>query len=256
MMIDETPPSDGLTYRERQLTIVLLDLVSSTKFVERVGAVRAARWLQRHDKFTRALLYRFSGREIDRSDGFLFTFNHVIDAVNFSLYYQSNVPPKTGLKARIGIHCGPIVEVEQCELSVMVGAKPVEVEGISKNIAARAMSAASSGQIIITSDAFQVARSTLNRETPKLTQFACVGVYRFKGVRAEQTLYAVGQTAQSLQPPKGGGKVRRLAGPSRIKARQKHKRVADLLHRALLLAFLVAVVYLIALMWPWLWRNV
>ena len=123
MNIDDTPP--GVTYRERSLTIIVLDLVQSTKFVERVGAVRAARWLQRHDRMTRSLLYRFRGREIDRSDGFLFTFDHVIDRVNFALYYQAGVPLRTGLKARVGIHCGPVVEVKQDELSVLIGAKAV-----------------------------------------------------------------------------------------------------------------------------------
>ena len=55
----------------RRLSIVLLDLIGSTRFVERVGPMRAAHWLQYHDRLTRNLINRFSGREIDRSDGFL-----------------------------------------------------------------------------------------------------------------------------------------------------------------------------------------
>ena len=57
--------------KERQLAIVLLDLIGSTAFVERVGAKDAAIWLQYHDRLARSLLYKFDGREIDRSDGFM-----------------------------------------------------------------------------------------------------------------------------------------------------------------------------------------
>ena len=254
MDIDDTPP--GVTYRERSLSIVILDLVQSTKFVQRVGAARAARWLQRHDRLTRSLLYRFRGREIDRSDGFLFTFEHVIDGVNFALYYQSGVPVKTGLQARIGIHCGQVVEVKQDELSVLIGAKAVEVEGIAKNIAARTMSAAEAGQILLTSQAFGVAQATINNETPSLTRFACIGLYRFKGVRDEQLLYAVGQTIQSLQPPRvKGGKVKKLAGPKKVKSRLKHKRAIEWLGSIYWALVVVAVCYLLALVWPWLSRE-
>ena len=253
MDIDDTPP--GVTYQERSLSIVILDLVQSTKFIERVGAVRAARWLQRHDRLTRSLLYRFRGREIDRSDGFLFTFNDVIDGVNFALYYQSGVPPRTGLKARIGIHHGSIVEVKQDELSVLAGAKPIEIEGIVKNIAARTMSAAAGGQILLTDSTFKIAQATLNKETPRLTRFACVGLYRFKGIKGDQLLYAVGQTIQSLQPPLGGGKVKKLAGPSKIESRLRQKRIIEWLSLIYWVLVALSICYLIALMWPWFSRE-
>ena len=35
-------------------------------------------------------MYRFNGREIDRSDGFLMSFDSTIDAVNFSLEWQNS----------------------------------------------------------------------------------------------------------------------------------------------------------------------
>ena len=252
--LDNTPTPDGLVYREVRLTIVLLDLVSSTKFIDRAGPLKAAQWMQRHDRLTRSLLYRFRGREIDRSDGFLFTFDSVIDAVNFCLYYQSGVPSRTGLKARVGVHVGLVIEVEQDELNVLAGAKPIEVEGVTKNVAARTMSAAGPGQILLTSEAFKAAKASVNRETPKQTSFACVGVFRFKGIRAEQTLYAVGQSVESLQPPRGGGKVRKLAGPSKIKQRAQRRQVIDLILIGIWVMFLISLACLVALLWPWLWR--
>ena len=97
--------------KERKLAIVLLDLIGSTKFVQRVGAVKAAEWLQYHDRMTRTLMYRFDGREIDRSDGFLVSFERSIDAVNFALTYQATIPQRTKLNTRIGIHLGVVAEV-------------------------------------------------------------------------------------------------------------------------------------------------
>ena len=52
--------------RERRLTIVLLDLIGSTQFVQKAGPLKTAKWLQYHDRLTRSLMHRFSGREIDR----------------------------------------------------------------------------------------------------------------------------------------------------------------------------------------------
>jgi len=74
-----------MEFIETKLAIVLLDLIGSTKFVQSVGAMKSAQWLQYHDRLARSLVYRFNGREIDRSDGFLLSFERPIDAVNFAL---------------------------------------------------------------------------------------------------------------------------------------------------------------------------
>ena len=77
-------------------------------------------------------MYRFDGREIDRSDGFLVSFERSIDAVNFALTYQATIPQRTKLNTRIGIHLGVVAEVIQDELDTLGGAKPIELEGSSK----------------------------------------------------------------------------------------------------------------------------
>ena len=43
------------------LCILLLDLVGSTKFVQKYGNEHAAKIFQAHDKLTRSLIYKFSG---------------------------------------------------------------------------------------------------------------------------------------------------------------------------------------------------
>ena len=52
-------------------TLLLCDLVSSTRLVERLGDVAAAELLARHDRIARDLLATHNAREIDKSDGFL-----------------------------------------------------------------------------------------------------------------------------------------------------------------------------------------
>lgn len=213
--------------RERYLAIVLLDIIGSTRIVEALGAKRVAVLFQAHDRIARNLCYKFNGREIDRSDGFLLSFESVVDAVNFGLHYQRIVPLKLQLNTRIGIHWGRIVEVHQDELWVGVGAKRIELEGLGKNIAARVMSICKPKQVLLTEEAFKQCKGRMNGFTPKGTRYACVGLYSFKGVSAPQTVYAVGETIESLQPPKGGDKVKRLGGPKRVKSHLRQMRLRE-----------------------------
>ena len=212
---------------ERKLAIVLLDLIGSTRFVQRVGARRAAEWLQYHDRLTRSLMFKFQGREIDRSDGFLLSFERPIDAVNFALLYQASIPAKTRLDTRIGIHWDIVVEVKQDEIFTLGGAKSVELEGLGKNIAARTMSLCQAGQVLLTEEAFQAVKNRTNHWTPPKTRYVCVGLYRFKGVSEAQVIYAVGQTIESLQPPPSSEKVKRLGGPKKVKSRARDRRLME-----------------------------
>ena len=212
---------------ERKLAIVLLDLIGSTRFVQRVGARRAAEWLQYHDRLTRSLMFKFQGREIDRSDGFLLSFERPIDAVNFALLYQASIPAKTRLDTRIGIHWDIVVEVKQDEIFTLGGAKSVELEGLGKNIAARTMSLCQAGQVLLTEEAFQAVKNRTNHWTPPKTRYVCVGLYRFKGVSEPQVIYAVGQTIESLQPPPSSEKVKRLGGPKKVKSRARDRRLME-----------------------------
>jgi len=238
--------------KERYLAIVLLDLIGSTAFVQKVGAVKAAEWLQYHDRLTRSLMYRFNGREIDRSDGFLVSFEEPINAVNFALHYQKTIPLRTRLNTRIGVHYGKVAEVTQHELDVMVGAKPVELEGIAKNIAARTMSVCRAGQVLLTEEAFQMIKGKTNSFTPKGTRYVMVGLYQFKGVGAPQVIYAVGSSIESLQPPPSSEKVKRLGGPKKVKSRARDRKLKEWVWWVLPRWALLNLIYIISLMWPWL----
>ena len=236
--------------KETKLAIVLLDLIGSTQFVQTVGAMKAAQWLQYHDRLARSLIYKFNGREIDRSDGFLLSFERTIDAVNFGLIYQQTIPPRTKIGCRIGIHWGSIIEVRQAEIYTLGGAKSVELEGISKNIAARTMSICLPGQVLLTKEAMTAIKGRMNHWTPKGSRYACVGEYRFKGVRETQVIYAVGETIESLQPPPSSDKVKRIGGPKRIKSRMRDKRLREWLWWFTTRTALMIVLWLVSILAP------
>jgi class 3 adenylate cyclase len=237
--------------KERRLAIVLLDLIGSTAFVQRAGAMKAAEWLQYHDRLTRSLMYRFEGREIDRSDGFLLSFERPIDAVNFALTYQSTIPPRVKLNTRIGVHVGVVAEVTQSELDTLGGAKPIELEGIAKNVAARTMSVCTAGQVLLTSEAMSAIKGRTNSFTPKGTRYVCVGLYRFKGVAEPVSLYAVGSTLDSLQPPPSSEKVKRLGGPKKVRSRARDRKILEWVWWLIPRILIIELIYILCLMWPW-----
>tara|TARA_Y100000591_G_C21830643_1_gene699359 strand:+ start:260 stop:1105 length:846 start_codon:yes stop_codon:yes gene_type:complete len=237
------------------LCILLLDLVGSTKFVQRYGNEHAAKIFQAHDKLTRSLMYRFSGREIDRSDGFLMSFDTTIDAVNFALMYHKTIPPRTTLKARIGIHWGEIIEVAQEDKFIDAGAKRVELEGISKNTAARIMSLASGGQICLSTQAFEKVKNRSNMYTPKGTRYACAGVYKLKGIKDPIDVYMVGISIESLQPPGNTDKVKKIAGPKKIKSRARDRKIKEWFWYIYPKLGLISFIYLITVFWPMLSRE-
>jgi class 3 adenylate cyclase len=239
-----------MEFKERYLAIVLLDLIGSTAFVQKVGAMKGAKWLQYHDRLARSLVYKFQGREIDRSDGFLLSFERPIDAVNFALHYQQTIPQKTKLGARVGIHWGKIVEVQQDELMTLGGAKAIELEGLSKNIAARTMSLCGAGQVLLTKEAMQAVKHRTNSFTPKGTRYALAGEYRFKGVRQTQLIYTVGSTIESLQPPKGSDKVKKVAGPNKVKSRMRDRKMREWLWWFFIRAAIFNLFYVLYILYP------
>jgi class 3 adenylate cyclase len=123
--------------------LLLTDVVDSTQLTLRVGDAEMARLWVAHDRAARDLLPVWHGREIDKTDGMLLLFDAAADAVGYALAYQlalSRLP--LPLKARAGLHVGPVTLRENSPSDVALGAKPIEVEGVAKAAAARVMSLA------------------------------------------------------------------------------------------------------------------
>jgi putative peptide modification system cyclase len=198
-------------------TLAVCDLVDSTALTERLGDRGAAELVHKLDRLTRDLLYRHSGREIDKTDGFLVMFERPIQAVSFALAYQrllrevqeaEHVP----LQARIGIHVGDVVLWENSMDDVARGAKAVEVEGLVKPVAARLMSLALPGQILLSGIAYTFAlraQGELGNERPP-PEWRSHGRYLFKGIAEPMTVVEVGERGIApLHRPAYTGKAHR-----------------------------------------------
>lgn len=227
-------------------TLLLCDLVASTQWVERVGDRAAADLLSRHDRVARDLLPRFNGREIDKSDGFLLLFERPVEAVLFALAYRDGLrdlggPAGSAMTCRVGIHLGEVLLRDNTPADIARGAKPVEVEGLAKAIAARVMSLAGPGRILLTRAAYDFARrAVVGDESQAPLRWAVHGSYRLVGVDDPVEIGEVAEPGQdSLVPPPDTEKAWReaiaerrtrttaLASPSRATRRETDAEQAE-----------------------------
>ena len=149
------------------------------------------------DQAVRGLLESHDGREIDKSEGFLLLFDRTAQAVRYATATHDALhaldPPRA---ARIGIHFGEVVLTSNPSEHVARGAKPIEVDGLPKAIAARIMSVAQPRQTLLSADA----RETLEAGTED--RVVCHGFWRMKGVAEPQELFEwLGPHAPGSPPP-------------------------------------------------------
>ncbi len=233
-------------------TLLVTDLVGSTQLVGDLGDARAAEILAHHDRLARDLIGRFQGREIDKTDGFLLLFQRPFDAVRFSLEYHlrlAQLSDQAGieLRARVGIHLGEVILHENPPRDVLRGAKPLEVQGLAKPIAARAMGLAEGGQTLLTRAAFDLVRRAVDEgeiDGRKL-HWLDHDEYRFKGVEEGLPIFEVGLEGVSpLRAPADTEKAERLlANGARRSARRRPPPRMLLGVAAVLLALVLVVVW-------------
>ena len=196
------------------LTLLLTDLVDSTRIVSELGDARAAAMMARHDRVARDLLPAHNGREIDKSDGFLHVFEAPTDAVAYALAYHRSLVELSraegvSLYARAGMHTGSVRLTWNHEDDIARGAKPCEVEGIAKATAARIMTLAMGGQTLMSADTRAAVRAAF-ADRPEL-RLVSHGHYRLKGVPEPLELSEVASLAEGvLRPPPDTAKVHRV----------------------------------------------
>jgi putative peptide modification system cyclase len=212
-VIDENTNSATSVLR----TVVLCDLVDSTALVERLGDQRAADLFRKHDRLARGLIQQHGGKEIDKTDGFLLIFERPIQAVAFALAYQHELAAlgaqeQVKLASRIGIHVGDVVVWDNAPEDIQRGAKPTEVEGFVKPVAARLMGLALPGQILLSGVAYDIAHRAQGELGEKLSRvrWRTHGRYRFKGVPDLVPVFEVGEEGVApLKAPPWSGKAHR-----------------------------------------------
>lgn len=198
-------------------SVVITDLCDSTALVDRLGDVRATELIRAHDRLLRALIREHRGQEIDKTDGFLSLFERPIQAVAFALAYQRglrafSLEHGVELKARIGLHVGEVMTWQNDESDVAKGAKPTEVEGLAKPVAARLMGMALPGQILLSGVAYTLAHRAEGELGAALSrvQWKSHGDFRFKGVAEAVPVYEIGEEGIApFKAPAWSGKAHR-----------------------------------------------
>ena len=240
---------------ESNIAVVLTDIIGSTKFVQKNGAIVAAQWFGVHDRAVMNFIARHNGRLVDASDGHLMYFASVSDAIAFAFDYKKFLRiKKFPFKSRVGIHWDKMLIVKSHEHIVRSGGKRINLEGIGKNIAARTMSICEENQILMSHSAYiqYKSRTTSNRFIPKDSKIAFVGLYAFKGVAKPERVYAAGILESHIQPPSSSEKAKRLGGKKKVKVRLRNKKIREILWWFLIKFFWINLIYIILLSWNFL----
>ena len=199
----------------RLRTLLLTDLCNSTELVEKLGDARSAELFQAHDRLVLELQQRWRARLIDRSDGLLLLFERAIDGLGFALDYVRGLRElgkerAAELQARAGLHVGEVLTWQNSREAVNLGAKPLEVEGLAKPMAARLMTLARPGQILVSAVAEPLAHRAARELGPRGEQllWKSWGRWRFKGVPGAQEIFEVGEAGIApLRIPRNGPKA-------------------------------------------------
>lgn len=215
----ETPPGPGRMATPQLRTLVVCDIADSTALVERMGDQNAANIIRKHDRLARALVEQHKGREIDKTDGFLLLFERPVQAAAFALDYQRGLKHLSAaegvvVRARVGIHMGDVVIWENAPEDVSRGAKPIEVEGLVKPVAARLAQLARPQQILMSSAAASIAHRAEGELGPQAAQrvhWKDHGKYSFKGLPEALDVVEVGEDdVAPLHAPKSGRTAKKI----------------------------------------------
>ena len=215
----ETTPGPSRMATPQLRTLVVCDIADSTALVERMGDQNAANIIRKHDRLARALVEQHKGREIDKTDGFLLLFERPVQAAAFALDYQRGLKHLSAaegvvVRARVGIHMGDVVIWENAPEDVSRGAKPIEVEGLVKPVAARLAQLARPQQILMSSAAASIAHRAegeLGANASRHVHWKDHGKYSFKGLPETLDVVEVGEDdVAPLHAPKSGRTAKKI----------------------------------------------
>lgn len=205
---DTTAPATRLA------VLLFTDIVDSTQLKSKLGTAAYARMLARHNELFESSVRGFRGAEILKhtGDGYFAAFATASDAVRFAIQFQLRMQsePWDGrpLRTRVGVHIGEVALLDMAGRS--------DVVGLSADMAARIMSMAAGGQILMTASAFNDARQFVGRASDAADAAAPLrwiahGLYQFKGCDDPLEVFEVGvEGVNPLSRPADSDKARRV----------------------------------------------
>ena len=188
----------------RTLCLFFSDLVGSTALKATRGDTEASLLIAKHKRRAREIAAAEGGREVDNAgDGFFMTFEGASAAVRTALRLQRFHGESPDLPAvRIGLHVGEVVETPSTS-----GSKPVDVEGLAVDLAARVQSVAEPGQVLMSAGVANSARQFVREVDGDEVVWLVHGQWTLKGFDTiPVTLVEAGFRGVSpLVPPSGAG---------------------------------------------------
>jgi len=159
--------------RRALMTVLITDLVDSTKRAAELGDRRWRELLERHQTLVRDRLAAYDGREVKTmGDGFLATFDGPAKAIRCACAIVERSSSE-GVEIRAGVHTG------ECEL---IGE---DVGGMAVHIGARVTAQAAPSEVLVSS-------TVKHLVVGSGIEFADRGSHELKGVPGEWRLLAVG----------------------------------------------------------------
>jgi class 3 adenylate cyclase/DNA-binding CsgD family transcriptional regulator len=153
-------------------TILVTDIVGSTRTIEHVGDRLWNELVAAHDEAIRSEVVAFGGEEIDTAgDGFLASFDSPTRAIGCALALPDRVA-SLGLEIRVGIHAGEVEHSFE---------KP---RGTAVHLASRIAATAGAGEILVSATTRELAAGAA-------FVFDDRGEYVLKGLSEPKRLYAV-----------------------------------------------------------------
>lgn len=144
------------------------------------------------------------GREIDKTGDMLVTFDAAADAIAYATAHHAALRElPVPLKARAGLHVGPVILRENSAEDIALGAKPLDVDGVTKPTAVRVISLARGGQTLLTREARDALGTTM-------LGVGSHGHSQIKGVTDPIELFEAGDPESRLLPPTDTDKAFRV----------------------------------------------
>jgi class 3 adenylate cyclase len=160
------PASEGVL-----ATLLFTDIVTSTETAARLGDREWNALLETHRDIVRAELQRFGGRELNTTgDGFLAMFDGPARAVRCALAIGDRLED-LGIRIRAGVHTSEVVLAGD------------DIAGVGVHVAARIMSLASPGEVLVSSVVRDLALGSG-------LSFRDRGRHPLKGIEGEWSLFA------------------------------------------------------------------
>jgi DNA-binding NarL/FixJ family response regulator len=181
----DSVPAAAVPSADRRIrTILVTDIVGSTRTVEHVGDRGWTELLAAHDRATRAELVLFGGEEINTTgDGFVAAFDGPGRAIRCALAVMERLEA-IGLRIRAGIHSG---EVEHFRGGI---------EGIAVNVATRIAALSGPSEVLVSATARELAAGAG-------LDFQDRGEHVLKGVSEPRRLYSAGEEEAPPEPAEG-----------------------------------------------------